>query len=430
MEASGLDSTLTRLDRRVAGSFGVPGMIRPIPSDRRVVVVALASRLLVVVAAVVAALFLPRTAGWDGFDPSHATLAFGSVGNVLAAGEVRWDSLWYLHIAAHGYDTASATAFFPGLPLLIALLTPFCGSAALAGCVICWVSFICALLTLHRLTALELGDRAADFTVALVALAPTTVFFNAVYTESLFLTLALGCVYAARQNRWWVAGSLGALAAATRVSGVLLLAFVVLPSAARAHDARHPELGALARRRIPMALVPAGLAVYLLVLVTRGFSPLAPFTAQGSGAHQHRFTGPLSAIAQALQAGAGGLSALLHGTPVLEPTSVASPFSAAAANVWLLTVLGLAVAGLVLVARRLPRAYGLYALSGLAVAIASPIPGEPLKSLDRYVLTIFPLWMAAGAWLSERRRGRLALGVSAAIAVFFAVEFARWTFVA
>jgi hypothetical protein len=41
--------------------------------------------------------------------------------------------------------------------------------------------------------------------------------------ESLFLALAIGCLYAARSDRWMVSGITGALAAMTRINGLILI---------------------------------------------------------------------------------------------------------------------------------------------------------------------------------------------------------------
>jgi hypothetical protein len=58
------------------------------------------------------------------------------------------------------------------------------------------------------------------------------------------------------------------------------------------------------------------------------------------------------------------------------------------------------------------------------------VAGQPLVSFDRYVLTIFPLWMAVGAWLSERRLVRAVLLVSAGLLAFWTFQFATWAWVA
>ncbi len=94
-------------------------------------------------------------------------------------------------------------------------------------------------------------------------------------------------------------------------------------------------------------------------------------------------------------------------------------------------MLCLAVAGLRLAFKRLPPAYGAYAAASSAPRLWSPQLGEPLTSLDRYTLTIFPLWMAAGAWLAEHERMRVAMSaLSAGLLAFFTFQFATWAFIA
>src|SRR5437588_734028 len=56
----------------------------------------------------------------------------------------------------------------------------------------------------------------------------TAPFQSATYTESLFLLLTLVAVYAARSERWWLAGLAGGLAASSRSNGVLILIPLVL----------------------------------------------------------------------------------------------------------------------------------------------------------------------------------------------------------
>ncbi len=202
----------------LAGRLGRAAHACPMPLRAFVL-----SRLIVIGAGVAGALAVPRRAGWTMFDPLRLSARLGSVGNVLAAPALRWDSIHYLAIAEHGYARASDTAFFPLYPLLIRALGYMLGSDPLAGVAISTVSFVVALALLHRLTELELGRSAADATVLLVALAPLSFFFTALYTESLFLALSLGAVYAARRERWPLAAFLGALATVTRVPGVLLV---------------------------------------------------------------------------------------------------------------------------------------------------------------------------------------------------------------
>jgi hypothetical protein len=115
--------------------------------------------------------------------------------------------------------------------------------------------------------------------------------------------------------------------------------------------------------------------------------------------------------------------------PIYDP-SIGGPFSDGAESILLLGVLAIAVLTLVVAIRRLPIAYGAYALATLLVCTWSPVTGQPLKSLDRYTLTIFPLWMAAGAWVAERRLARVVVPVSAVLLAFWTFQFATWAWVA
>lgn len=379
----------------------------------------LASRLLVLTASTAGALAAPRRLDWVAFDPEHLSARLGAVGNVLAASAVRWDSIHYLTIAAHGYTRPGDTVFFPLYPLLIRLLGFVVGSEAVAGVTISMVSLLVALTLLHRLTRIELGARAADVAVLLMAFAPLSFFFSAVYTESLYLALSLGCVYSARRGRWKLAAALGALAAVTRITGVLL----VIPLAImRLGVTRRPD-----RRLGWILIVPAMLAGWLALLAAKGFGALAPMVQQ-TGEHHHRLAGPVDTIVLALQAAFAGLRSLAT-TPLYQAT-FGAPISGGAENVLLLIVLVIAVAALTAAARRLPPAYGAYAAAVLLVCTWSPVAGQPLRSLDRYTLTIFPLWMAAAAWIAERRLARATLILSAALLAFYTFEFATWAWIA
>lgn len=380
-----------------------------------------ASRLVVLAAGIAGALMVPRRAGWWRLaDPTRLTEHLGAIGNVLAAPSIRWDSIHYLGIAEHGYTSASSVVFFPFYPMLVRLLGFLVGSDPLAGVAVSLVSLAVALTLLHRLTTLELGPRAADATVLSLAFAPPSFFFSAVYTESLFLALSVGSIYAARQRRWALACGLGCLASATRVTGVGLL----LPLAIMYFRDRR----GVDRRAAWLLSVPAGLVAYLGYVTLRGYGLLSPFDGQTAAAHGHQMTGPLRTLVSAVRSAATGVESLLS-HPIYQP-SIGGPFSSGAESVMLLGVLGLAVAVLVLVVRRLPIEYGAYALATLVVCTWSPVAGQPLKSLDRYVLTIFPLWMAAGAWLSERRLVRPVVLVSAAMLAFWSFQFATWAWVA
>src|SRR3954463_9939921 len=196
------------------------------------------SRLLVWASGAAAAALFGLSARVTLFDPGGVTRPFGPAGNALVAPLARWDSVWYLAIANDGYpaDDPRRAAFFPPYPLLGGAPNALVRQPILAGALVSLACFAVALMLLHRLAALELGEPAARMTVWALALFPGAVFFSAVYSEALYLAVSVGCIYAARTNRWAWAGCLGALGAATRSAGVLLvvpLAVMWLSSPAR-----------------------------------------------------------------------------------------------------------------------------------------------------------------------------------------------------
>ncbi|HEX4563857.1 MAG TPA: mannosyltransferase family protein, partial [Solirubrobacteraceae bacterium] len=180
------------------------------------------------------------------FNPPHTTRGFGWLGDILAAPAARWDSSWYLVIAHFGYRpdlghfTEARAAFFPLYPLGIRAFSSVGVPAVLGGVLVSLAALAFALYGIHRLTTLELArarrrplsrERAHDvarLAVILTAFGPMAFFLSAVYSEALYLALSIGVFYAARRGRFAIACVLGALAAATRSAGLLLVLPVLI----------------------------------------------------------------------------------------------------------------------------------------------------------------------------------------------------------
>jgi Dolichyl-phosphate-mannose-protein mannosyltransferase len=346
----------------------------------------------------------------------------GRVGYVLAGSADRFDSSWYLGIAGHGYTSLRATAFFPLYPFLTRTVGFVTGSDVIAGVLISVISFAAALMLLHRLTELELGRRAADATVLLVAFAPLSFFFSAIYTESLFLLLSVATLLAVRRERWMLAGVLGALATLTRPTGILLMVPIAVGLIRR-------------RRRLDPRLLWsltgfAALGSYLALLAAAGYPWTAPFQAEADW--QRVSSGPLIGLAAGVFRAIKGVIMIAGGNsgPIYHATQFAPPFSASAESVLLLLVLMLGVVLVVRCLRSLPLEYGAYAALALVMCLSDPQVNQPLVSLDRYVLTIFPLWMVAGAWVAKRNLQRSAVVIGSILLVFYTVSFSSWSFIA
>jgi hypothetical protein len=405
------------------------------------------SRLVVLCAGVLAVLEIGIAPSTSGFDPSNLTQPFGYFGNLLAAPLARWDSVWYLSIAQGGYAHQLArTAFFPLYPLILRGLGLVIGSDLIAAVAISLVSFGVGLALLYRLACAELGRDRAELTVLLIAFCPVAYFFSAVYTESLYLALSLGCLLCARSGRWALCGLLGGLAALSRNSGVVLAVPVVLmflygprtdvapirPSVGL-REARLRVL--LPRYRVTpavlwAALIPIGLAAYLVYLGLTMHNALAPFQAQAIW-YRH-FVGPFGGVWKGAVAAWDGLRQLLHGPPPPLYFGLAggNALTVAGQNLLLLASLIIGAVGLVGVFRELPFAYGAYTLCSLAMPLSEPVTPQPLASLPRYEVVLFPLFMWAATVVVRRRRAATALAISGVLLGLFTAEFATWRFVA
>ena len=340
----------------------------------------------------------PDAARWD----SPLIHDLGAFTDVWA----RWDSVFFVRIAEHGYDHASA-AFFPLYPALVwGLGHVFFGHYVLAGVIVSLAATLGAFVLLHRLAEQQLGADGARRAVLYLAVFPTALFLQAVYSDSLFLLLVLGAFVLAERKRFAGAGLATGLAVLTRANGVALLpAFALL--AWRARD-RGRALAGLA-----LAVPVAGL--YPLLLWRELGDPWAFAHAQDRW-HRHLSpAGPLGGIWDALT------KWVPSGT--LERHAIA-------VNVEDLAFLVLFIVLTVIAWRRFGAAYGLFAAVSLAIPLSYPSSRWPLLSLPRFGLGIFPLFLAL-AFLGGRPRVHTALVACSAVLLGLAVvQWALWQWVA
>ncbi len=406
----------------------------------------------------------------NAFDPPHTTRGFGWLGDLLAAPAARWDSDWYLVIARFGYHpelgslTAGRTAYFPLYPLGMRAISVLGPPLILAGVLLSLAMFMGALYGVHRLTALELArsrrpalagrgaEDAARLAVLSLAFAPMAFFFSAVYNESLYLAIGVALFWSARHGRWWLVGVLGALAGATRSTGLVLILPALMLYLYGPREDRAAEHGAVAgsagsraatlvralrpryrlrRDVLWLALMPLGAVAYALWLGLESGDALAPFHAQqGWGRH---LVAPYRGAWDGLVAAFDGARQLLSGqrAHVYFRLAGGDPFIAAQHNLMLIAFLLATIPLIVGVFRLLAPAYGAYVLAALAVPLSYPVAPQPLMSVPRYAVVLFPLNMWLGAWLAEHPRARRpVLVASAVLMAFFVAEFATWHWVA
>ncbi|MFN2617729.1 MAG: mannosyltransferase family protein [Thermoleophilaceae bacterium] len=363
------------------------------------------------------------------YDVPALTHPLGGVGDELLSPLARWDAVWFLGIADHGYGHAAAgrAAFFPLYPLAVRAVAELGGGSRgdllVAAYLVSLAAFAAALYLLHRLVALELGRPAARTTLVLLAVFPASLYFGAPYSESLFLLASVGGFYAARTGRWAWAGVAAAAAAGTRSAGVLLL----LPLAAIYVRERGWRPG---RDAAWLLLGPLGLGAFALYLGFAHGDALAFLDVQH--AWYRHFAGPLGGVWDGLVAGVEGARQLLSGSrePVYFREAGGDPFRVAGMNLMLLGFLVFALVGSWGVWRRLPLPYALWTAVALLLPLSFPVGPQPLMSLPRFLSVLFPLFMWLALECEERRWTQWVAPAFAVGLGVFTEQFATWHWLA
>jgi len=212
---------------------------------------------------------------WQGVQPATEGLRGKLVGPWL-----RWDALWYVRIAERGYDAGDgSTAFFPLYPLMIRAVTFIAGGDyAVAAMLVANTACLAALTALYALSRWEIGKEGARRALVYQTLFPTAFYLYAPYTESLFLLWVVCSLYAARRERWWLAGATGCLAALTRSIGVLL----VMPLAYELWRRKRALRSLLGTQGLALCLIPLGLVSYSIYLGMSLGNPLLWLGSQGN----------------------------------------------------------------------------------------------------------------------------------------------------
>ena len=330
----------------------------------------------------------------------------GGVGELILGCWQRFDTLWYLRIATQGYaPDDGSTVYFPLYPLLIRVLGEvFLDNYLVAALVISNVAYIGVLFCLYELTEYEFGGASARRSTLYLAIFPTAFFFLAAYTESLFLLLTLAAFLCARDKRWWLAGALGFLASLTRLQGVVLLP-PLLYMYLRDREFRLSRLGP---ELMALLLFPGGALLFIAYqYLVVGSAPLMS-TYQ---THLYaQFVWPWDNIIATVQ-------------KILSPEGTF-------VNLLNLSMTGVFLAMTVLSFRRLPRQYGIYMAVTMFVLLLRRTTLQPLVSMSRYVLVLFPAFMLWGLWGRNPRVQRLVVYPSVALLLYLSGQFAIWGWVA
>ena len=324
-----------------------------------------------------------------------------------------YDARHYVKIADEGYesDPGYLTAFFPGFPLLIKLVSPVVlGNSLLAAIIVANLSALIFFWFLYRLVEADYGEAVAKRAVILSAVFPTSFFLFLPYTEAPLLAFSTAALYYGRQQKWWLAGLLAGGAALIKQPGI----FLILP------------LGYMYCRQN----VAEGKGFSFLKKMQWLWLLAGPAAAFGYTAYRYFFIN--TPLAGPTDLGADD-SLVFPGVPLFKALLAVrsdNPFLAANLMEIGFTIMMIGVVAAAVLKMR----SGTYSIYMLALAIISlcvtwPNEWRPEADIPRRMLIIFPIFIYLALVTAKLRAFRYITYASAALFLSLSGLFINWVFI-
>jgi Gpi18-like mannosyltransferase len=363
------------------------------------------SRIIFYSVAIIAFLTIPEYSG-DAYTPREFET------HPLIDASLRWDAGWYIDIARDGYEWTGAgeesVAFFPLFPMLLkaGLLVIPDSLLYLFAVLLNHAIFFVALIPVWLYASRFGGRQVAQRTLLLLCLFPTGFFFNAVYTESLFLLVSAITLLALHRSHFVLAGTVGFLTSLTRPTGVLLgLPFLIQLWRQRSDDWKESLI-----RGWPIVLVPAGLVAYMAYLWIAFGRPLGFLEVQEAWGHVQML--PTTAIIESFR--------------YLAETETRDVFYVMGAVNTFLTVWALVMAFVIIRSDSLGSSF---ALAAVLMPLAAGVESMPVVSMARYVLVLFPLFIPLAIWSRNWSIQALIIAAFLPTHIMLLALFVRWYWV-
>lgn len=314
----------------------------------------------------------------------------------------RFDANWYTSLAERGYGSIPGDDHFPPLfPLLIRVLLPVFGSAFLAGLFISHAATLLALKLLYDTFSewgeATVGKRAFLFFV----IYPTFFFFFSAYSEPLFLAVVLLSLQAMRARSWAWAGFWTFCAILTRLQGAALLA----PMALLLWQDR-PLLRKI-EQWVGVAVAGMGGLFYLYLRSLQVSSGALPMV---ESVWHARLVAPWETYLYSVR------------------TLLSGHFTFIDFLNWAVVTLFLLL--LVWCWRRIPLEYNLYTAFSLLIMLIRIVETQPLISMSRYSLTLFPVFYSLGLAGENPILRRVILYTFLPLQLYLSGQFFLWGWVA
>lgn len=311
-----------------------------------------------------------------------------------------WDGNNYLSIAKNGYQATGnySFAFFPLYPLLIAGFSHLVSFPFFVAWFISIFSFIGSIILLRKIILLDFSEKIAQSAFFLLLLFPTSFFFFATYTESLFLLFVLASIYSFRKEKYVLSAVLAAGASATRLAGLGLIFFF-------AYEIFVSKKRHLGLRYVPIIGTIIGTAAYMLYLYLTKNDPFYFFTVQRTEFHRAALVFPLQTVV------AIPIKWLINRENVFAQWFTGIMFAEIVCS---LIFLKLLILGFF---KKIRTSYLIFALFAWSLPLVTGTP----SSMLRYVLVLFPGFITLAVLLEDKRMLRLVVYMFLAIGLILAI---------
>jgi hypothetical protein len=370
--------------------------------------VALISRTIVIVSAVVGSYLFEVGTFW----PQAATGGAWNVDLPIINLFTRWDGGQYASIAQYGYNfpnnpVAYQWCFLPLYPflmrvlgtLLTGMLTEF-QAVLTTGFLISNMLFFVNVVIFHKLSETVLkNSRLAFLSTVFFCFWPGSLFFSAVYTESLFMFFALGSFYLLEKKKHAQSVIFGFFAGLAKSSGFL----VFIPYLYNGLQKRNYRLISYS------FIIPVS---YLLFTLYGYISTGVLFVREV--AYANEFGQLPSFFSQLFNSGLGYESLYL-----IEFLLVLTPF------VWFLFTEKAPVRDIMLAKNpdRGDLKYWIFSFVSLGLILFYSI----VANIHRYAIPFLPLyWVFAQTYNKNKQIGRILIGLLLSILVIGSIIFATW----
>ncbi|MFM7062255.1 MAG: hypothetical protein ACKO04_02005, partial [Actinomycetes bacterium] len=346
-------------------------------------------------------------------------------------GWLQFDGPEYLKIARDGYryvpGVRSNIVWFPLYPNVVRAAHVVVRNWLMTGILVSAVCGVVAACLLWKWVGVQgMDGRTRRLAFAAAMLYPYAWYlYGVVHSDSMFLMLVLGCVLLVESERYVLAGLVGALATATRPTGMAVIPAVVVLVWERAGFLAVPptpdDVGSwwtrlVQRWELPVRVVRERWSAVLL----------APFLACGGLGFWMLYLGlrwgdPLAFKTNQTVYHPGNLPLLKRAFFVRLRDFGESPSYTLTITLQLLLAV-VVVLSIPAVARRFGWGYGVFV--GVLVAIPT-VSTEDFMGTGRYLIAAFPVWVMWGERLARRERGWALIAASGVLRVLLSMGFAR-----